>query len=184
MKLSVGVFFGGCSTEHEVSVISAVQAMHALDTEKYQVTPFYTTKQGVLYTGEALLQIENYRNIPALLEQCTQAAILRRSEAYQPTVLAYGDLTLDPGSGNLSCGKDPIRLSGREFQIMELFMRSPRQVFSAERIMERVWGWDNEAEINVVWVNISNLRKKLKSIGSHVTLQANRGLGYVLEESV
>ena len=107
-----------------------------------------------------------------------------RSEAYQPTVLAYGDLTLDPGSGNLSCGKDPIRLSGREFQIMELFMRSPRQVFSAERIMERVWGWDNEAEINVVWVNISNLRKKLKSIGSHVTLQANRGLGYVLEESV
>ena len=111
-------------------------------------------------------------------------AILRRSEAYQPTVLAYGDLTLDPGSGNLSCGKDSIRLSGREFQIMELFMRSPRQVFSAERIMERVWGWDNEAEINVVWVNISNLRKKLKSIGSHVTLQANRGLGYVLEESV
>ena len=111
-------------------------------------------------------------------------AILRRSEAYQPTVLAYGDLTLDPDSGNLSCGSESIRLSGREFQIMELFMRSPRQVFSAERIMERVWGWDNEAEINVVWVNISNLRKKLKSIGSHVTLQANRGLGYVLEESV
>ena len=94
-------------------------------------------------------------------------AILRRSEAYQPTVLAYGDLTLDPDSGNLSCGSESIRLSGREFQIME-----------------RVWGWDNEAEINVVWVNISNLRKKLKSIGSHVTLQANRGLGYVLEESV
>ena len=111
-------------------------------------------------------------------------AILRRSEAYQPTVLAYGDLTLDPGSGNFSCRKDSIRLSGREFQIMELFMRSPRQVFSAERIMERVWGWDNEAEINVVWVNISNLRKKLKSIGSHVTLQVNRGLGYALEESV
>ena len=110
-------------------------------------------------------------------------AILRRSEAYQPTVLAYGDLTLDPGSGNLSCGKDPIRLSGREFQIMELFMRSPRQVFSAERIMERVWGWDSDAEINVVWVHISNLRKKLKGIGSCVTIRANRGLGYVLESS-
>jgi DNA-binding response OmpR family regulator len=52
----------------------------------------------------------------------------------------------------------------------------------AERIMERVWGWDNEAEINVVWVNISNLRKKLRAIGSRVTLRANRGLGYVLEE--
>ena len=49
---------------------------------------------------------------------------------------------------------------------MELFLRAPRQVFSAERILELVWGWDNDAEINVVWVNISNLRKKLKSIGS------------------
>ena len=105
-------------------------------------------------------------------------AILRRSEAYQPTVLAYGDLTLDPGSGNLSCGKDPIRLSGREFQIMELFMRSPRQGFSAERIMERVWGWDNEAEINVVWVNISNLRKKLKDSGANIEIKAVYGFGY------
>ena len=67
---------------------------------------------------------------------------------------------------------------------MELLIRSPRQVFSAERIMERVWGWDNEAEINVVWVNISNLRKKLRSIGSRVSLRANRGLGYVMEDAV
>ena len=111
-------------------------------------------------------------------------AILRRSEAYQPTVLAYGDLTLNPGSGVLDCGGKSLRLSGREFQIMELFMRAPRQVFSAERIMEMVWGWDNEAEINVVWVNISNLRKKLRSIGSRVSLRANRGLGYALEEDV
>ena len=111
-------------------------------------------------------------------------AILRRGEAYQPTVLAYGDLTLDPGSGVLDCGGKSLRLSGREFQIMELFMRAPRQVFSAERIMEKVWGWDNEAEINVVWVNISNLRKKLRSIGSRVSLRANRGLGYALEEDI
>lgn len=109
-------------------------------------------------------------------------AILRRSEAYQPTVLTYGDVTLDPTTGLLSCGGQWLRLGGRELQVMELLIRSPRQVFSAERIMERVWGWDNEAEINVVWVNISNLRKKLRAIGSHVTLRANRGLGYVLEE--
>ena len=101
-------------------------------------------------------------------------AILRRSEAYQPTVLTYGDVTLDPTTGLLSCGGQSL--------VMELLIRSPRQVFSAERIMERVWGWDNEAEINVVWVNISNLRKKLRAIGSRVTLRANRGLGYVLEE--
>ena len=110
-------------------------------------------------------------------------AILRRSEVYQPTVLTFGDLTLDPSTGVLTCGKKTTRLSGREFQVMELFLRSPRQVFSADRIMETVWGWDNDAEINVVWVNISNLRKKLKNIGSRVTLRANRGLGYALEDA-
>ena len=65
---------------------------------------------------------------------------------------------------------------------MELFLRSPKVVLSAERIMERVWGWDSEAEINVVWVHISNLRKKLRAIGSGVSISANRGLGYLLEE--
>ena len=111
-------------------------------------------------------------------------AMLRRGETYRPTTLTCGDLTLDPASGLLTCGDQTLRLTGREFQVMELFMRSPRQVFSAERIMELVWGWDNEAEINVVWVNISNLRKKLRSIGSRVSLRANRGLGYVMEDAV
>ena len=64
---------------------------------------------------------------------------------------------------------------------MELFMRSPKAVLSADRIMERVWGWDSDAEINVVWVHISNLRKKLKAIGSKSTIKVNRGLGYILE---
>lgn len=107
--------------------------------------------------------------------------MLRRGQAYRPAALTYGDLTLDPATGDLSCGDKTVRLGGREFQIMELFLRAPRQVFSADRIMEQVWGWDNEAEINVVWVNISNLRKKLKSLGSHTALRANRGLGYLLE---
>lgn len=110
-------------------------------------------------------------------------AMLRRSENYRPTLLTFADLTLDPATGVLSCGGQSQRLVGREFQIMEMFMRSPQQVFSAERIMEKVWGWDNEAEINVVWVNISNLRKKLKALGSRAALTANRGLGYLLEEA-
>lgn len=107
--------------------------------------------------------------------------MLRRGQTYCPAALTYGDLTLDPATGDLSCGDKTVRLGGREFQIMELFLRAPRQVFSADRIMEQVWGWDNEAEINVVWVNISNLRKKLKALGSHTALRANRGLGYLLE---
>lgn len=110
-------------------------------------------------------------------------AILRRREEYKPSVMSYGDISLNPNSDMLECntGKS-VRLSGREFQVMELFMRSPKVVLSAEKIMERVWGWDSDAEINVVWVHISNLRKKLKGLGSNVTIYANRGLGYILEE--
>ena len=108
-------------------------------------------------------------------------AMMRRFDNYKPSVLVYEDISLDCNSGVLCCGKNETRLSGREFQVMELFMRAPRVVFSAEKIMERVWGWDSDAEINVVWVHISNLRKKLKSIGSAASIYANRGLGYTLE---
>lgn len=109
-------------------------------------------------------------------------AMLRRGGEYQPSVLRFGSLSMDCGAGTLQCGSRSERLSGREYQVMELFMRSPQVIFPAERILERVWGWDTEAEINVVWVHISNLRKKLKAIGSAAAIRANRGLGYILVE--
>lgn len=113
---------------------------------------------------------------------CRVRAMLRRKEDYKPTVLSFGDLALNCSNGVLECGRKAVKLSGREFQIMEMLMQSPKLVFSADRIMERIWGWDSDAEINVVWVHISNLRKKLASLGSSVTVKANRGLGYALEE--
>ncbi len=109
-------------------------------------------------------------------------AILRRKGDYKPSVLLFGDLSMDCSAGTIQCKGRTERLSGREFQVMELFMRSPKIIISAERIMERVWGWDAQAEVNVVWVHISNLRKKLKAIGSCVTIRASRGLGYSLME--
>lgn len=110
-------------------------------------------------------------------------AMMRRNEDYKPSLLTFKDISLDTNSGVLKTNDKETRLSGREFQVMELFMRSPNVVFSADRIMECVWGWDSEAEINVVWVHISNLRKKLKSIGSEVSVVASRGIGYMLEAS-
>ena len=108
-------------------------------------------------------------------------ALLRRSGDYKSTVLALGTLSLDCGSGVLSDTGGNARLSGREFQIMELFMRSPSMIISADRIIERVWGWESDTEVCSVWVHISNLRKKLRSIDSAVEINAVRGMGYVLE---
>ncbi len=109
-------------------------------------------------------------------------ALLRRAGDYKPTVLSFGALSLDCAAGLLTCGREAVRLSGREFQVMELFLRSPKVIFSADKLMERIWGWDSDAEVSVVWVHISNLRKKLRSIGSRVSIRAVRGMGYVLEE--
>lgn len=84
MKTNIGVFFGGRSTEHEISVISANQAMAAIDRDSYDVTPVYISKQGHWYTGEALMDVANYRDIPALLKQC--------EEVYMEPI--YGNYTL------------------------------------------------------------------------------------------
>ena len=66
--------------------------------------------------------------------------------------------------------------------MMVLFMENPRIVFSVQQLMEKVWGWDAEAEINVVWVNISTLRKKLAELNSETEIRAHRGTGYSLEK--
>ena len=72
MKTNIAVFFGGRSTEHEISVISANQAMAAIDRDKYNVIPVYITKQGRWYTGEALTDVKNFRDINGLLGSCTE----------------------------------------------------------------------------------------------------------------
>lgn len=84
MKTNIGVFFGGRSTEHEISMISANQAMAAIDRDKFDVTPVYITKEGHWFTGDALLDIKNYRNIPSMLQQCREVYM-------RPT---YGDYNL------------------------------------------------------------------------------------------
>mgnify|MGYP003442691323 CR=1 FL=1 len=76
MKIKLGVFFGGKSVEHEISIISAVQAMYSLDTEKYDIVPVYITKNNEFYTGEMLKDIENYKNLPALLKECQRVLLV------------------------------------------------------------------------------------------------------------
>lgn len=109
-------------------------------------------------------------------------AMLRRRENYVPDVVKFEDLTLDKGSCELSCGGKFIRLTGKTYRLMECFMENPRILFSVPRLMERVWGWDAEAEINVVWVNISQLRKKLAELGTEAEIRVHRGTGYSLEK--
>lgn len=108
-------------------------------------------------------------------------AMLRRRSSYLPELLTHGDLTLNCSAFELSANGKTVRLNNKEFQIMELFMRSPHSLFSTEQLMTRIWGWDTDSEINVVWTNIAYLRRKLNELGSLVEIRSVRGAGYVLE---
>ena len=108
-------------------------------------------------------------------------AISRRQPELTGTDLKFRDLKLDRADYSLAGPEGQIRLANKEFQIMEMLMANSGQVISTERFMERVWGYDSETEINVVWVNISGLRKKIASLGAHVQIKAARGVGYILE---
>jgi len=109
-------------------------------------------------------------------------AMLRRRENYTPDILSFGDISLDPALSELKTALGTVRLGNKEYQVMEMLMMNPGQLLPAELFLERVWGFDNESETNVLWVSISNIRKKLQASGSRVRIVALRNLGYKLED--
>ena len=96
--------------------------------------------------------------------------------------LQVGNITLARATFELASPTGRFRLANKEFQMMEIFMSNPRHLISAERFMEKIWGFNNEAEINVVWVYISYLRKKLAALDANIQIKASRNAGYSLEE--
>ena len=109
-------------------------------------------------------------------------ALTRRGAEYTPSILTVGNVTLDCSNFELKCGSSCIRLGNKEFQMLELLMRQEGRLISTEQFMEHIWGYDSEAEINVVWAYISYLRRKLEAAGANVRIAARRGQGYLLEE--
>lgn len=110
-------------------------------------------------------------------------AMSRRKSEFTPNLITLGNLSLNKESFELSNDKTSIRLSNKEFQMLEMLMNNPKRLISTEQFMERIWGYDAEAEINVVWVYISYLRKKLETLEANMKLKAVRGVGYTLEEN-
>lgn len=95
--------------------------------------------------------------------------------------IRFGSVSLDCESFDLAGPGGSCKLAGKEFQMMEMLMRNPRKLISTESFMDRIWGYDSECDLNIVWVYISMLRKKLKSIDADIEIKAQRGLGYYLE---
>lgn len=108
-------------------------------------------------------------------------AMTRIGEGQTDSKMKCGNITLDLATYELTGPEGSFKLANKEFQMLEMLMRNPSHLISTERFMEKIWGFDSESEINVVWVYISYLRKKLTGIGANVSIRAHRNSGYSLE---
>ncbi len=109
-------------------------------------------------------------------------ALTRRSGNYVSSVITFGNTALDCGEYSLSVKNEAVKLNNKEFQLMQLFMKYPHKIFSSEHLMENVWGFDCESEMDVVWTYIGFLRKKLRQLKADIEIKTIRGAGYALEE--
>ncbi len=108
---------------------------------------------------------------------------ITRNTAEVDSKLRFGNISLNRATYELASDSGSYRLANKEFQMMEMLISNPGHIIHAEQFMERIWGFDNEAEINVVWVYISYLRKKLAALGANISIKSSRNIGYSLEES-
>lgn len=109
-------------------------------------------------------------------------AMTRTQTTQADSKLYFGNVTLDRATFELSTAAGSFRLANKEFQMLEFMMSNPNHVISSERFMEKIWGYDSDAEISVVWVYISYLRKKLTALHADIQIKATRNVGYSLEE--
>lgn len=110
-------------------------------------------------------------------------ALTRRKGEIPSNELKFGDITLNQSTYELSCGSLSLKLGAKEFKIMQMLMFSQKSIISKDEFIEKIWGYDSEAEYNSIEVYISFLRKKLGAIKSEIQIKASRGVGYYLEEN-
>lgn len=108
-------------------------------------------------------------------------AMLRRRDNYAPEIIEVGGLVLNRSTYELSFAGQTCSLSGREYQIMEMLMGRPTFVVTSDEFLSHVWGWNSEVDVSVIWVHISNIRKKLTLMNAPIEIRFVRGAGYKLE---
>ena len=115
-------------------------------------------------------------------ELLARIRVLTRGQKPIDSTIQFGNISLDRATFALSSASGSFRLANKEFQMMEILMSNPKILVSSEQFMEKIWGYDANAEINVVWVYISYLRKKLNALHADIQIKSTRNAGYTLEE--
>ena len=111
-------------------------------------------------------------------------AMLRRKDNYVPDLLCFGELVLNRSTYEIAYNGIAQSLSGKEFQVMEILMQQPGMIVTAEQLITHIWGWETDVDTSVVWVHISNIRKKLDALSAPVAIRFVRNAGYILEATI
>lgn len=165
--------------------LDGLTVLHTLRTQGFAVPVLLLTAKSQVEDRIVGLDggADDYLVKPFAMEELLARirAMTRRRGGFPSNLLSLKDITLSRETYILQGPKGAIRLGSKEFQILELLMEQPGRLFSSEQFLTRIWGYDTEAEIGVVWVYISGLRKKLRQVGASLALKVNRGTGYLLE---
>ena len=111
-------------------------------------------------------------------------AMLRRKDNFVPDLLRFGDLVLNRSTYEIAYNGMAQSLSGKEFQVMEILMQQPGMIVTAEQLITHIWGWETDVDTSVIWVHISNIRKKLDILSAPVAIRFVRNAGYILEATL
>ena len=111
-------------------------------------------------------------------------AMLRRKDNFVPDLLRFGDLVLNRSTYEIAYNGIAQSLSGKEFQVMEILMQQPGMIVTAEQLITHIWGWETDVDTSVIWVQISNIRKKLDILSAPVAIRFVRNAGYILEATL
>ena len=111
-------------------------------------------------------------------------AMLRRKDNFVPDLLCFGELVLNRSTYEIAYNGIAQSLSGKEFQVMEIMMQQPGMIVTAEQLITHIWGWETDVDTSVIWVHISNIRKKLDILSAPVAIRFVRNAGYILEATL
>lgn len=164
--------------EDEKELSKALKAI--LESNRYSVDAVYDGEDAIYYMENSEYDAVILDIMMPKVDGITALKTVREKGIDVPIIMLTAKSEVDDKVLGLDSG-GKFRLTNKEYQMMEIFMRNPKHIVSTEQLIEKVWGYDSDMENNVVWVYISYLRKKLISLNANIIIKANRNLGYSLE---
>ena len=184
LELAQNEKFDGLVLDIMMPGMDGLSVLHALRNSGVQTPILLLTARGGISDRVTGLDAgaDDYLAKPfAASELLARIRAMVRRPTLAAEQLTVGNITLNANSGQLSCGSRAETLSKKELELISLLIQNKGIYFSTETLMDRIWGFDSEAETGTVWVHISNLRKKLYTLEANVAIQCRRGIGYTLE---